>query len=118
MIKLDYNKKNEKRISITGKSEIFRANVKDIIYIICEEYVSTIYLKNGKTCSVTHSLKCFEAHLKEEDDFFRVSRNTLVNIEHFVNARITHKERIANINGVDIKISRRKIARLKKLLCG
>ena len=112
MIKVDFNKQNEKIITITGKSNSFRTNVKDITHIVCDEYVSTVHLINGTKYDVTRLLKCFEESFKD-DTFFKVARNTLINTEQ-VGIRIVHKERSIDINGIIIKASRRRFALLKK----
>ena len=116
MIKIDFNKQNEKIIFITGKLDSFHAKVKDITHIICEGTVSTVHLVNGSEYHITHSLKCFEKNLKD-DRFFKVHRNTLINTE-YVGTRMIHKERSININGIIIKASRRGFALLKKFLRG
>ena len=115
MIKLDFNKHHEKTISIKGKSDVFHTKVKDITHIVCEEYMCTIYLVDGKKYSTTHSLKCFEEILTE-DDFCPVNRNTLINTEYAITARTTHKEKSVNVNGINITVSRRRFAQLKKIL--
>jgi len=117
MIKIDFNKQNEKRITITGKSDSFHANVKDITYITYEGSVSIVHLANERKYSISHSLKYFEENLKN-DSFFKVHRNTLINTEYINGTQTTHRERSVNINGINIKASRRRIALLKKFLCG
>ena len=116
MIKLEFSEQSEARIIITGKSEIFRANVKEITHIGGEGYMSTIYLINGTTHSTAHLLNEFEEKLKDHN-FFRTHKNTLINVNYATGVQITHKERIVNINGISIKVSRRKSAMLKKMLC-
>jgi len=117
MIKIDYSKQGEKRIIIRGKSDCFHANMEDIMYITCEEYMCTIYLVDGEKFSTTHSLKCFEEIIKE-DDFFKVSRNTLINTEYATVTRMTRKERCVNVKGIKIKVSRSRFPHLKKMLYG
>jgi len=115
MIQIGFNEKNEKIISVTGRSDFFCAKVNNITHITCKEYECTVHLTNGIEYTTVHLLREFEEKL-EKHNFFQTYRHTLINVEHFISAKITHKESTVNVNGIIIKIAKRKVALLKKMI--
>ena len=91
--------------------------MEEVTHITCDGYVITIHLINKETHCLTGSLKYFENDLKEHG-FFRANRNTLINVVYIIDFQITHKERNVNLHNINIHVSRRKVAQLKKMLYG
>lgn len=114
--------RNEKCITIIVKKKLFRTSTANIIYISYQDYGSTLHLSDGTTHSTPHLLKEFENGFKdvfkEDNDFFRLSRNILINTEHNITGQLTYRKRAITINGVIMQVPRKKVTPLKKLLCG
>lgn len=64
----------------------------DIIYLQADEGYTTILLDCGKKISVAKSLKHFESKLN--NDFMRVHRSYLVNINHIKEVKLTDRQMI------------------------
>ena len=117
MIKQIFSKQVGIKIPIRKKSGGFYVNMEEITFITCDGYVIKIQLVNKEIYCLTSSLKWFEHDLKEYG-FFRANRNTLINTMYIVDFQLTHKERSVNLNGINVQISRNRVAQLKKLLYG
>jgi len=73
----DYTKQIGKKIALNSHY----IDISEIIYISCDSYICTIYLKDEKI-SISKQLKCFENELSEFG-FIRINRSTIINLFHF-----------------------------------
>ena len=117
MIKIYFNKQVGGKIPLRKKTGGFYINMGEITHITCDGYVITIHLINKETHCLTGSLKYFENDLKKYG-FFRANRNILINVVYIIDFQLTHKEKNVNLHGINIHVSRRKVAQLKKILYG
>ena len=74
---IDYSKQTGKKITTKGDKTKF-INVENIIYIKCEDYLSTIFLNNNTEIVEVKKLREFEKELSEIG-FFRIRNNTIIN---------------------------------------
>ncbi len=73
---------NDIKITLKEKGKTHRVLLKNISYIQCESYLSTVYFINEKKpIAVAKLLKKFEEELSIYG-FARICRNTLVNIKN------------------------------------
>ncbi len=78
----DYTNQNDKKVILKERNVFTQVDMKRITIIVCEGYLSTLYFLNDqKPISVSRLLKDFERELSPYG-FFRVNRNTIVNINN------------------------------------
>ena len=89
------------KINIEGVlfSEIVDAN--DILWIEADGRKSNVYLQSDKMIASINSLGNFERKLSENENFFRINRSEIINIEHV--SRFSKKEKLAILKGVTKK---------------
>jgi DNA-binding LytR/AlgR family response regulator len=119
-MKIEKTIKTPQKITITDKSKTYCIKTADITYITCLDYVCTFHVVNKESgLPATRQLKYHEEKLNG-CGFFRVSRQTLVNIDYIVCLQTICKEGkktwSVNVNGKNIETSRRKYYLLKKIL--
>jgi len=90
---IDYSKQTGKKM-ITKGDKIKFINVEDIMYIKCEDYLSTIFLNTGEKIHEIKTLREFEMKLLDVG-FFRIRNNTIINGNYIseVNTK-THKRTV------------------------
>ncbi len=79
---VSYYQKNSyrQRISIQIGDRISFININEVAYFLSEETATFAVLKNGKRKIIDHSLSDLEQEINQ-DVFFRITRNCIVNIE-------------------------------------
>ena len=100
------------RYRVNQKDKILFLSLEDVSHMVCDSYLTTIYLIDGRNVSVTKLLKKFEEELKDFG-FVRANRNVLVNLIHVDCIHIGKGERKLFVNGVSINISRRNLYKFK-----
>jgi two-component system LytT family response regulator len=114
-MELEYSQQNGQKLKIKEKSQISFIDISEILYLQCEEYLTTIYLVNKTSITTAKLLKEFEEELTKFG-FLRVNHHTLVNPRHVSTLKIGNQRRVVCMNDIEIKISRRKFHLLKELL--
>lgn len=115
-MKKDYSCQNDQKIIIKDRFKTQQISIKNITHIKCDGYVTTIFVKTEDTPIITSKLlKLYEIELAELG-FIRANRNTLVNIKHIKHLECLDSNILTLINDEGIRISCRKIAKIKKLL--
>lgn len=92
--------KNHK-INIEGVLYNEIVEINDIIWIQAEGRKSNVYLQNDRMIISINSLGTFEKKLAEYENFFRINRSEIINIEHV--SRFSKKEKLALLKGVSNK---------------
>lgn len=111
---MDYSKQRDKTIVLKEKDKVRQFFIENIVYVKCDGYVSTVHLNNGD------KPEFFEIILKEIEEvvngfgFYRINRNTLVNLKYFKSFVAGQKRCFVLKNGIQMKISRRKWCVFKK----
>ncbi len=115
-MKKDYFNQNDKRIVLKDRNAIIPVDLKNITIITCDGYLSMLYfLDNRKPISVSKLLKKFEEELTP-NGFFRVNRNTLVNIKNVYSFQNRSNRTVTMVDNHKISVSFRKIPQFRKLL--
>ncbi len=116
VIKKEQIHQTDKSIILKKHKELIKLNLKSITMITCDGYISTLsFLDNRKPISVSKLLKEFEKELTPYG-FFRISKNTLVNINHIYSFNNNSQRLVCMVNNHNAKVSLRKVPQLKKLL--
>lgn len=111
---MDFSKQRDKTIVLKEKGKARQFFIENIIYVECDGYVSTVHLNNGE------EQESFAILLKEIEKkvngygFFRINRNTIVNLKYFKSFVAGRKRCFETRNGIEMKISRRKWCVFKK----
>jgi two-component system LytT family response regulator len=95
-----------KTINIPTSSGIIFTKVDDIICIKADGSYTNVYLVNSKTITVSKNLKFFENSLKDFQNFIRIHRSYLVNINYMTKYDKKNRGEITLINNVIIDIPR------------
>ena len=104
----DTNKPKDKKIDISTENETRFVPLKDITYIKADGSYSLIYLTSNKKILVSKLLKEMENRLSKEEEFFRVSKSCIVNLNHVALIKHIDGGLIGMSDGTNISISRRK----------
>jgi len=109
----DYSIQINKKIIINEKGKFTQLCISKILYIYCDGYISSIKTKDEET-RTARLLKEFEIELKDLC-FFRVNRNTLVNMTHIHSYINYNKPTIVLTDGEAINISKRRLSNFLRL---
>ncbi len=105
---MDYSDQRDKTIILKEKGKVHQIAIKDIVYVKCESYISTIHTFNRrKTISASILLKDIEEKVNGYG-FCRINRNTLVNLTYFDSYVSCKKRCFKTTTGVEMNVSRRK----------
>ncbi len=108
-MKTDYNCQKGQKLIIKEKGKLHQVDIEQITYINCSGYVSTIHLSNQfDDIIVSRLLKDFETELAGMR-FFRVNRNTMINLSNMAGYEHNGKLFIVMKNHEKIIISRRRL---------
>jgi len=115
MIK-EYINQTDKKVVLKMRNTFIQMDMKSITIIMCDGYLSTLYFLNEqKQISVSKLLKDFEKELAPYG-FFRVNRNTLVNVNNIYSIQNGNSRIVTMVDNHKICVSFRKITQLRKLL--
>lgn len=101
-------KEEEEFLIIEQKDKIHKIKIDTISHIVCEDYLLTIIKNDNSKLHWCRSLDSLEKELIKKD-FFRVSRNTLVNLNNVVTFYKRPKSIIQMENKKEIFVSRRRV---------
>lgn len=111
-MKSNFSVQNNTKLKVKDRSTIEYLDISKITHLICEGYITTIYMIDMEPIIVSKLLKCFELSLKEFE-FIRANRSTLVNMA-FARKYIGGSRRILElVNGCTIEVSRRMVYKFK-----
>lgn len=114
-MKKDYKNQNDRKVVLKEQGAITQVEMKSITVIICDGYLSTLhFLSEQKKITVSKLLKDFEAELTPYG-FFRVNRNTLVNMNNIYSLQSGDKRIITLVNNQKILVSSRRISNFRKV---
>jgi DNA-binding LytR/AlgR family response regulator len=88
-------------------------NIEELEAVVVDDYICTLFFKNGKKEWCVQSLK--EMLLKLPDSFVKISRETIVNLEKIKEINLRKRE-INMESGQSFRFSVRKMKVLKDLL--
>lgn len=71
---------NEHIILNIGK-RIVKVAVHEIMYVVCEDYICSLTMADGRTFNVSRTLQSFHEELNQHE-FHYLSRDVLVNLHH------------------------------------
>ncbi len=115
-MKTDYNCQKGQKLVINEKAEFHQIDIEKISHISCDGYISTIYILGEKeNISTSHLLKDFEEDLSDMG-FFRVNRNTLINLNHVDSYQSNGKPVVIMSNNQKFIISRRRLSAFLKII--
>ena len=98
---------------IEEKDKIHKIKINTILYVVCEDYVLTVTTTDNSKLYCCKSLHELEQELPA-NDFFRVSRNTLVNLSFVVTFCRRPKPKVLMRNDKEIFVSRRNVKNFVK----
>ena len=106
-----YQQKGNDSLLIINYKTSRKVLIRDVIFLKGNVNYSTVYLQNGKTKTVAHTLKFYEEFLRTHG-FLRVHRAFLINPK-FVTEYCEEKEIVKMQNGHEATISRRRKSEMK-----
>ncbi len=109
---IDFSFQKGLRYKVNQKDRITYIDLSEVIYLVCDSYVTDIHLVDGSVISVAKLLKKFEEELNEFG-FVRANRNVLVNLVHIDSIQLGKSQRKLIVNGISINISRRNLYKFK-----
>ena len=107
-MKIECIEQYEGKLQICEKNCISWIEIKDITHLICDGYITNLFLSNKERITVSKLLKRFEEKLTGYG-FARVNRNTIVNKRHISKISFSKTSRFVFVNDTKIKISRRRL---------
>ena len=106
-----YQQKGRDSLLILNYKTLQKVFIKNVIFLKGDINYSTVYLENGKTKTLSHTLKFYEEFLRTHG-FLRVHRAFLINPK-FVTEYCEEKEIITLKGGHQASISRRRSHEMK-----
>lgn len=97
----------KKRLAIKSAALIDFVNVDDILYCEAAESYATVHLISGHKITASKPLKHFDSILTEQDNFFRVSKSCLINLD-YIKSYIKAKDLVELNDGTRVELSRRR----------
>lgn len=111
---MDFSNQKNKTIILRGKSKIKQIIIEEIVYVKCDSYLTTFYTTND---TITYSITLKQVELQiEQYGFFRINRNTLVNLKYFDSYVINRNRYLITTTGVKLNVSRRKWIEFRKFI--
>ena len=115
-MKKNYNYQKGEKLIVNEKGKFHQIDIERISHISCDGYLSTIYIVDEKeSISVSHLLKDLENELSDMS-FFRVNRNTLINLNHVKAYQSNGKPVVVMSNNQKFIISRRRLSGFLKII--
>lgn len=111
----DFSKQRDQRLIVNERGKTQFIDIIEITHLTCEAYLTTIHTIKGKQITVTKLLKEFEKELVDFG-FFRVNRNTLINMKYIASMKTRNKPSIELLNNCEIFVSCRRLSQFKKAL--
>lgn len=99
----------QKKLILDSETKIDLIEIEKITYITVDSFSSEIHLVDGTKCHSSKTLSFFESSLPDVL-FFRINRNTIVNLSHIEN--VNKLSRQIQIKGDFLCISTRQLRSL------
>ncbi len=113
---MDYSNQKDKTIILKEKGKAHQIFIENIVYVESGGYVSTIHIKDGiSPVSCSKLLKEIEEKV-DGYGFYRINRNTMVNLKYFKSYISGKKRCVETTTEVEMKVSRRKWCVFRKNL--
>ena len=106
-----YQQKGRDSLLILNHKTSQKVLIKNVIFLKGDVNYSTVYLENGKTKTLSHTLKFYEEFLRTHG-FLRVHRAFLIN-PNYITEYCEEKEIVKMRNGHEASISRRRKGEMK-----
>ena len=108
-----YQPKGSDLLLIISHKTLQKVLIKNVILLKGDINYTTLYLENGKTKTLSHTLKFYETFLKSQG-FLRIHRAFLIN-PNYIKEYCEDKQIVTMTNGHQAEISRRRRHELKDL---
>jgi two-component system, LytTR family, response regulator len=108
------HKLRQHKIAVRTQKGLNVIDIENITYLEGSGRYTNIYFKYGKSITVAKLLKLFENCLPQ--NFFRIHKSYLVNINSISEFKTNHKLKILLENGVELEIAKRRKAELFRKL--
>lgn len=105
LLKLNLQSERIKKIAVPVSDGLILIKVNEISHIDADGSYSTLYLVDGSNMLVSKKLKYFEDLLSNQNNFYRIHRSHLINIE-YVKKYSRHDSEISLENNQKIKVAR------------
>lgn len=105
------------KINKTNLTKVGDVDFKTVKYLVRNHTKTEIFFNDGSIKYFYNPLKFVDLFLKNEQSFFRVNRNTLINLRYLSACQVDRVKRIGSINIEDqsFKISRRGVSKFINL---
>ena len=107
-----YQPKGSDLLLIINHKTSQKVLIKNVILLKGDINYTTLYLENGKTKTLSHTLKFYETFLKSQG-FLRIHRGFLINPD-YVKEYCEEKQIVTMTNGHQAEISRRRKREFKR----
>ena len=104
---IDYSKQIGKKMMAKGDKKSF-INIENIIYIKCEDHVSTLFLNNGIKIHEVKTLREFEKELSDIG-FFRIRDNTIINGNYITEIDTKIHKRTVKLGGIVFIVAKNRL---------
>jgi two-component system LytT family response regulator len=104
------------KVAVHHNEKVILLNIADIISIQAKEGISYIQLLNGETYFSSKDLKLFDGMFKETGNFARISKNTVLNLDHLKSYQKGDVCKIKMVNDTEFEVSRRKKTEILHLI--
>lgn len=108
-------KQATERIILTEKHRTSFVEVGKITHLVCDGYVSTLYLEHSSPMVIARMLKQFEQTLLAYQ-FIRINRNTLINPMYVETMEKRGAQYYLKVKDCFLPVSRRKVSIVKAIL--
>ncbi len=104
---MDYSLQNSKTLIINDNKTIRQIFIHQIEYIVCDTYLSSLFLIDGNKICCCKALKYFEEEIGDFG-FLRINHSTILNARYFRFIKKGTKRIIVMEDGTEFAVSRRK----------
>lgn len=113
-MEFDYNIQTNKKLKVCERNCVRWIEIEEITHMICDGYITNIYLITGERITVSKLLKKFEEML-DKYGFEKPNRSTLVNLRYISRINYSKSSRVIFIKDIEINLSRRRASLFKML---
>lgn len=105
LLKINLQTERIRKIAVPVSDGLILIKVNEISHIDADGSYSKLFLVDGSNMLVSKKLKYFEELLSNQDNFYRIHRSHLINIEH-VKKYNRHESEITLENNLRLKVAR------------
>lgn len=96
------------KLVIHQNKQVVLVNIKDVLLIETDDNLCTLKLFNNTSYHSSKNLKLFEDILREHENFIRINKNSIINLNFLKSYEKGEICLLHMMNGVDYEVSRRK----------